>query len=219
MSLKSVIDAAKHIAFEDAQVEEVKAQPTSKTFTQGTSFPFPAQPLPTLQFPQNGGVVSPATMPKDDGGFYSMLMNATDFDTTDVGALLKKFIDPLMAVPMDDRTRFQAALAQAKQHGNLTPETILAAVDSLKAALQTEQQKFQASADQMNTNEVVARQQTIAEKQAKIVELQNEVAQLSNEMVSQQSVIQRTQQNFSLAVSRRSYEIDQLKAKYAALLG
>jgi polyhydroxyalkanoate synthesis regulator phasin len=231
MSLKSIIDSAKHLAFEEQSEEKVsatKAQPPTTSAIPPTAFASQYPPNGGTYMPVNGGtympvaygpVLAPGLMPPPDDTVYQTILSETDFDATEIGALLKKFLEPLANIPMDERTRFQAALAQAKQHTNLTPQAVLSTIDSLKTALQNSQQKFNAVADDMTANDVTARRASISEKQNQVDALQREVAQLSSELVTAQGNIQRAQQNFANALNRRTIEIEQLKAKYTALLG
>jgi hypothetical protein len=158
-----------------------------------------------------------------DEAVYQRVLQKTDFDQTDVGRTIHKYYD---ALPDEESNqRFKRALAQATKLEGLTPDRVLAAFDGLKAALQQEGDRFAKNCDTRTQNEVTARQQRIqdisdqiAKLTQQIGDLQTQHTQISGELVEAQGKITNAQTQFQLAATRRSQEIDQQKAQFAALL-
>jgi uncharacterized coiled-coil protein SlyX len=156
---------------------------------------------------------------------YKKILAKTDFQSTAVAATIHKYLDPLAAIPMDERMKFKTAVVQAQAQEGLTPEKILATFDGLKVALQNEQESFAATAEQSKGQEITNRQKkvqdvsdAIAAKQREISQLQQQLSQVSTDLVDAQSKIQRAESQFTIAAQRRAVEIDQEKSKYASLL-
>lgn len=156
---------------------------------------------------------------------YKKILAKTDFQSTAVAATIHKYLDPLAAIPMDERMKFKTAVVQAQAQEGLTPEKILATFDGLKVALQNEQESFAATAQQSKGQEITNRQKkvqdvtdAIAAKQREISQLQQQLSQVSTDLVDAQSKIQRAESQFTIAAQRRAVEIDQEKSKYASLL-
>jgi hypothetical protein len=204
------IDSLKHMVFED---EPESQKPVHS--------PTPSGAAPTLAPISSGTAPQPVfTGPRssDDDEVYRRILAKTDFDSTDVGTNVQKFLQPLANLPMDAALKFKTAVAQAKAQNGLTEEKILAAFDNLKASLRREQDAFTAKAAQFSAAEITGRQNRITEISAQITKLQQELGQLSGELVEAQGRAAHAQGQFSAALERRSTEIEQQKAQYAALL-
>ncbi|MGC2233679.1 MAG: hypothetical protein WBA09_19435 [Candidatus Acidiferrum sp.] len=165
----------------------------------------------------------PATTVLDEA-VYQKIFDRTNFDNTDVGRAMHRYFDALPDT-LDVNTKFKTALMQAAKLDNITPDRVLADFDGLKAALQQESDRFAKVCDTQNTNEVVGRQQrlqqindNIAKLTAQIADLQGQHTQVSGELVDAQTHIANAQTQMQLATTRRSQEIDQQKAQFAALL-
>jgi chromosome segregation ATPase len=210
------IDTIKHAIIEDDD-------PKSQTSPQS----HPAAPAPSVTpAPAAHTVVSTQPISEEVEHIYQRILAKTSFDSTQVAATVHKYLDPLKAIPsLDERTRFQTAVIQAKAQEGLTQEKILATFDGLKVALQNEQVSFSNSAQATKDREITERQKRvqqatdeIAQKQKEIVQLQQRLTEMSSELQEAQAKIQRAESQFTLAVQRRALEIDQEKARYASLL-
>ncbi len=214
-----IIDSIKHAIIEDddpkpdskSQVHP-QASATASAATTGSSAPYPT--------------MSAQPMSEEVQHVYQRILAKTNFDSTQIAATIRKYLDPLVAIPsLDERTRFKTAVIQAKAQEGLTQEKILATFDGLKVALQNEQESFTASAQATKEREIADRQRRvqeatdeIARKQSEIAELQQQLTEMTSELLGAQSKIQRAESSFAAAVQRRASEIDQEKAKYASLL-
>jgi chromosome segregation ATPase len=171
-------------------------------------------------------VVSTQPISEEVEHIYQRILAKTSFDSTQIAATVHKYLDPLKAIPsLDERTRFQTAVIQAKAQEGLTQEKILATFDGLKVALQNEQESFTNSAQATRDREITERQKRvqqatdeIAQKQKEIAQLQQRLAEMSSELQEAQAKIQRAESQFTIAVQRRALEIDQEKVRYASLL-
>lgn len=206
------MDKVKGMVFEEESVQQ-QVQPApvaSQTYA-----------VPMTASAGVGVVMSAPSLGEEGEKIYQRLLAATSFDNTEVFATLHRFLDPLAAIPMDDTTRFKAALVQARQHEGMGPEKVLGTFEGLKVALSNEQKSFEASV-QKQDQEVAAKSDKmalinsqIAAKQQEIANLQNELATASSELIDTQGKVQRAKSQFALAAQRRAGEIEQEKTKYA----
>lgn len=187
--------------------------------TAATGFPPPSTvPSPASPFAVPGTVVL-------DEAVYQRVFKLTDFDQTDVGKAVHKYYDALEGTGLDPNTRFKSALKQAGAIDGITADRVLATFDQLLSTLAAEGDKFGKIVEAQTQKEVVARQQhqqqisdQIAQLTQQIADLQAQHTQLSAELVDAQGKISNAQTQFGLASSRRSNEINQQKAQFAALL-
>lgn len=161
----------------------------------------------------------------DTHGLYDKLKDKTDLEQTQAWKTIHEYMTPLENMGMDEHTLFKVALAQAAAKEHLVPDTLLATIDKLKQTLQDEQQKFEVSAQNFEQKEVSAKQmkldsvtKEIADTQKRLEELMTQQSQASTDITDAKNTVQRKRNEFATAVSRRSIEIDQLKAKYTTLL-
>ena len=166
-----------------------------------------------------------AALSEETEHVYKKILAKTDFLATPIAATIHKYLDPLSAIAMDERTKFKTAVVQARAQEGLTAEKILATFDGLKVALQNEQESFAATAEATKAQEIANRQKKVQEitdaisaKQKEISQLQQRLSQVSTELVEAQGKIQRAESQFTIAAQRRAVEIDQEKAKYVSLL-
>jgi hypothetical protein len=199
------MDNLKHLVFED-EPETQKSTHSSAPSAAPAKAPLSAE-----------AVIQPTTV-ADNDEVYRRILAKTDFDSTEVGATIQKFLAPLQNLPMDAALRFKTALAQAKAINGLTEVDFLATFDSLKATLQKEREAFSAKAQQFAEREINGRSARINEITSEINQLQQQLGQLSTELVEAQGKAARAQGQFTAASERRTAEIDQQKAQYAALL-
>jgi hypothetical protein len=216
--MNKILDTLKHAIIEE--------DPDPKASGQGEGAVQPAAAAPIASAP-----VQPMAMPAsgvDSEKAYQKILAKTNFDTTQVSAVIHKYLDPLAAIPaatMSDSIKFKTAVLQAKAQEGLTEEKILATFDGLKIALQNEQEAFAASADATKAQELTNRQKkvqeindAIAQKQQEIAQLQQRLTQVSTELVEAQGKIQRAESQFTIAAQRRALEIEQQKVHYVSLL-
>jgi DNA repair exonuclease SbcCD ATPase subunit len=212
-----IIDTIKHAIIED---DDPKSQTTPQ------SHPTAHAPSVTPSAGATHTVADTQPMGEEGEHIYQRILTKTSFDSTQVAATVHKYLDPLKAIPsLDERTRFQTAVIQAKAQEGLTREKILATFDGLKVALQNEQESFTNSAQATRNREITERQKRvqeaideIAQKQKEIAQLQQRLTEMTSELQEAQAKIQRTESQFAIAVQRRTLEIDQEKARYASLL-
>jgi hypothetical protein len=160
-----------------------------------------------------------------DEGVYKKLLTKTDFEATTVAKTIHKYMDAMSAVPMSAEQKFTIAVGQAKTIDKLTNEEILAAFDSLKSALQAEQDVFNKHAQDYIASDVTARQNQltdignkIAALTREITELQSQSADVQNRLIAAQANANGAQTQFNLAVQRRANEIEQQKNQFAQML-
>lgn len=215
------IDSIKHVIIED---DDPKAERKPETHTDSVA---PTAPVASSSAPvQSSYQASSPPMSEEVEHVYQRILAKTNFESTQVAAVIHKYLDPLSAIPtFDERTRFKTAVVQARAQEGLTQEKILATFDGLKVALQNEHESFAASAEGTKEREIADRQRkvqettdAIARKQKEIAQLQAQLAEMTTELVGAQAKIQRAESQFAIAIQRRALEIDQEKAKYLGLL-
>jgi uncharacterized protein YoxC len=199
------LDGLKHMVFED--------EPEKTNSAAGASAAAPAKAPATFAQPK----LTPSTVAEDDD-VYRRILARTDFDATEAGATVQKFLAPLASLPMDTALKFKTAVAQASAQTGLTAEKVLGTFDQLEAALDQERDAFTRKAQQFAEREVNGRSQRINEITAQIGKLQQELSTLSTELVQAQTKAAHAEGQFTAAVERRRSEIEQQKAQYAALL-
>src|SRR3954469_22374900 len=123
------IDSLKHMVFED---EPEQQKPTTASINASAATAATMAPI----FSQ-----TTASVPDNDEAYHRIL-SKTDFDATEAGATIQKFLQPLANLPMDAALKFKTAVAQAKAQNGLTEEKIISALDGLKATLRKEQDAF-----------------------------------------------------------------------------
>jgi hypothetical protein len=202
------IDSLKHMVFED---EPEPQKPTPASSHAG------AAAAPAMAASYSQPAMASAAVPDNDEA-YRRILSKTDFDATEAGATVQKFLQPLANLPMDAALKFKTAVAQAKAQNGLTEEKIIAALDGLKATLRKEQDAFMLKAQQFAAREITGRSDRITEITAQITQLQQELSRLSTELVDAQGKAARAQGQFTAAMERRSSEIEQQKAQVSALL-
>jgi len=212
------IDSIKHAIIEDDD-------PKAEQKPQSQASPAVSPDASSRNAAQHGAA-NAQPMSEEVEHVYQRILAKTNFDSTQIAAIIHKYLDPLVAIPsLDERTRFKTAVIQAKAQEGLTKEKILATFDGLKVALQNEQESFTASAQATKEREIADRQKhlqeatdEIARKQSEISQLQQHLTQMTSELLAAKTKIDRAESQFAAAVQRRALEIDQEKAKYTSLL-
>ena len=220
--MSKFIDTIKHAIVED----DPEPKPASSEHAIQNSEASPPAVMsrqPVLTTPDTASFSS---MGEETEHVYKKILAKTDFQSTAVAATIRKYLDPLSAIPsLDEKTKFKTAVVQARAQEGLTAEKILATFDGLRVALQNEQASFAATADSTKRQEITDRQKKVQEitdalaaKQKEIAQLQQRLSEVSTDLVEAQGKIQRAESQFTIAAQRRAVEIDQEKAKYTSLL-
>ena len=204
------MDSLKHMVFEDEPEKQKPAHP--EMASAAAPMPAPVNPVRVTQ-----PTFTPTAV-GDNDEVYRRILAKTDFDSTEIGETIQKFLAPLQNLPMDTALKFKTAVAQAKAVNGLTEADILATFDNLKAMLQKEQDAFATKAQQFAEREISGRSARISEITSQINQLQQQLGQLSTELVEAQGKAAHAQGQFTAAVERRTSEIDQQKTQYATLL-
>jgi len=213
MSLKELRDKAKHTLFEDDNTSKVPASVTP------ASHEAPIKPtVPAIGFSYPAGAAVAAVPSVDNAEVYEQIKAKTDFDNTQAGQILNKYLLPLANLPLDQAMKLKTALAQASAQDGISVDKILATFDGLKVALQNEVNAFNDAANNQIDHEITSRQNRIQEINSQIAQLQAEQVQLSTELATIQAKISATTTKFQFAASRRGAEIDQQKAQFAIML-
>jgi hypothetical protein len=179
----------------------------------GTKPPTYALSLPTTLPPP----AAPTTDDTDE--VYQKLADKTNFDSTDVGKLVQKYLAPLASIPGTDAgTKIRIAIAQMKAQENVGDVDILAAFSELKAAVQHQIETFGQHSDDFVAKEVTAKLARIEAAKAEVRSLQDEINGLVAESSEAQVKASRLTALFNAAVVRRQYEITTQEAQVTALL-
>jgi hypothetical protein len=213
-----LLDTLKHMAFED---EPESTTTSAVANTAPAVAPAPPSEVPSAAPPIAYSVPIDASVVADNDETYKKILSKTDFESTEVAETIHKYLEPLKAIAdtvMPPNVKFKTAVLQAKAQAGLTEDGILAAFDTLLARLQQEQAAFDEKEKQFVAHEITGRQDRITQISNQITELQQELAKLSNELVEAQGKSAHAQSRFLAAAQRRTSEIEQQKAQYAALL-
>jgi len=153
-----------------------------------------------------------------DENVYKSVLTKTNFDTTPVGKTIHKYFDALEGSGLDTNARFKAAMKQAAALDGITPDQVLATFDQLQSALETDAQNFQKVADNVEANQITARQTKVAQLQQQVETINGQISQLQTELVGEQNNHANAVTQYGLAESRRGQEIAAQKAQFASLL-
>lgn len=166
----------------------------------------------------------PTTTVLDDV-LYQRVLNQTNFDKTPVGQIVHKYFDALEDSGMDVNARFKTAIKQAAKLEGVASDKVLLAFEDMKAALQTENDKFTRVMNAQIKQEIEGRQTSlqqysdqIAKLNQQIVDLQNQHTKTSAELAEAQARIANAQTQMQLATTRRAQEIETQKAQFTGLL-
>lgn len=225
MSLKSAIEAAKHLVVDD-EGEDQKPTPTPKGKTSAAPAPafhfsdFANPPAaPVGQFPVSGA--SPFAVPTAvvvDESVYQNILKKTNFDDTPVGKTVHRYFDALDGVIPDTTQRFKAAIGQAQKLDGIAPDAILQAFDSMQAALDKDCMAFSTTASNVESREITARQTKIQDLTTQVTNLNAQIAQLQGELTDATSHHSSIVSQYGVAQQRRATEIAQQKQQFANLL-
>lgn len=202
-----ILDSLKHLVFEE--------EPEAPKVPHGSNSAPRSNPAISAPI----AIPDPVTTPVPDSDeLYQRLLAKTDFDQTEVGRAIRKFLDPLADLPMDAALKFKTAVAQARAQLGLSEGSITGAFDGLSQALQKEQETFALKEQQFAAREVNGRQERISQITDQMAKLRDELSELSTSLMDAQTKGANAHAQFAAAVHRRANEIDQQKAQYAALL-
>jgi hypothetical protein len=203
MNLKAVGDSVSKALFkqEDPVKRPVAAAPVRTVPAPDGAFPRPSQPVTSSK-----------------NAAYSTLLEKTNFDTTNAGAALMKYLEPLKALPIDEHAKYKAAAAQAAATAGVTVVGILATFDGLKRTLQEETRQFDAEASNTANEQVGDKRARRNEISTEIAALQREDEQLRKDIDVAQARIDTARKQFQDAVELRGQELDGQKAALTRLL-
>lgn len=141
---------------------------------------------------------------------YISLKDKMDFDKTDAGMTLAKYLTPLKAVNIDERAKYHAAVAQASAIEGLSVAKILATFDGLKHGLQDELANFGSEAKE--------REDDLAVKIRQRDMLRAQLTALESEIQSTTDKVTKAREDFRTAVDSLTQELENQKARYTGLL-
>lgn len=158
---------------------------------------------------------------------YITLCQTVNFDTTEVGTALHKYLDPLANLAnINESTKFMMAWAQVQSIDHVTKERFLATFDGLIQALGQQSTSFNDFIQNQTETMIVPKNQKMTDLTAKLSELQKqmqdtaaELNQTANEKADAEGKIAKAVSQFNSALSLRTNEINADKAKYQNLLG
>jgi hypothetical protein len=153
-----------------------------------------------------------------DEGVYQKVLAKTNFETTPACISIHKYYDAMEGMPMDIKTKFKMAIAQAAKLDGLTADKILATFDGLKTALAADANNFAKFAEEREKTQITSRQTKIQQITDQITALETQHTQLAAELADEQNKHVAGTTQYALAQQRRATEIDQQKAEFAALL-
>jgi hypothetical protein len=162
--------------------------------------------------------LTPSHNDVDGSTAYGKLHDETDFDKTDAGRSLKKYLDPLASLSLDEHSKMKAAAAQAQAQDGLTSEKFLATFDTLKRSLLDEQSRFKDFIAARTTKEIDGRQTKIDDFKKQIEDASQKVIQLTTELAQERGKIDHANSDFNSAFATRTEELDQQKTHFASLL-
>lgn len=175
-------------------------------------------PKPPSYFGTIASTVKEPTIDTSSNSMYGKLKSLTDFDNTDVGQILNKYLLPLASVNLDEATKFDIAMKQAAAHEGLTKEKVLSTFDGLNSILITQQNGFNTSVNSFEAGEIQAKKEAIGQVTAQINDLSNQLTKLSMDVAAAQSKEDNTKKDFNAAMSLRTSELNTQKAKYQSIL-
>jgi len=215
MSIKEMLESAAHAVWVPGDEKLSTAAPAkgaTPSFTSpglGNSGTAPtAAPSPFLV---------PGSVALDEG-VYQKVLAKTNFETTPACISIHKYYDAMEGMPMDIKTKFKMAIAQAAKLDGLTADKILATFDGLKTALAADANNFAKFAEEREKTQITSRQTKIQQITDQITALETQHTQLAAELADEQNKHVAGTTQYALAQQRRATEIDQQKAEFAALL-
>jgi chromosome segregation ATPase len=174
----------------------------------------PAKQQPIAQAPVRTPVPSRIVVTSANNTAYSTLLEKTAFETTDAGATLTKYLEPLKVLQIDEQAKYKAAAAQA----GITVGTILGTFDGLKQILKNEIQRFEAEAADTANEQIADKRKRRDDIATQILTLQRQDEQLRKDIDAAQARIDTARKQFQDAVDLRTQELDGQKASLTRLL-
>jgi hypothetical protein len=210
-------DSLKHTFIEE---DENDNKPHQSPVAQATTVKMPTPPA--VEWPVTSSpALTFSPMPTANTGsseVYDDLVARTSFETSAVAKILQKYLAPMEKVSLDEKTKFQMAVLQAKAQEGLSPQAILTVFDELSASLKHENEAFNTKCENFIQSEITVRDEKIKSLTQQAAQLQQQITQISSELVGQQNKLNTIKSNFALAANRREIDINQQKTKYTALL-
>jgi uncharacterized HAD superfamily protein len=187
------------------------APPTNLNFTQPLS---QVAQVSSILATGNATATAGSTGAPEESDMYQHILAKTDFETTEVAATVRSFLELLQDMDMSPEMKLNTAIGQTCK--KLGGEKVLAVFDGLKELLKTEQAALLQKADQFDAVNITAKHERVNAIQTQIQQLQQEQNQESSEMVEAQGTSAKVRGAIAVATQRRDSELDQQKMQYAA---
>lgn len=172
-----------------------------------------------VQAPAATGSVAPQYVSETDSNVYENLKGATDFEKTEVGQKLQKYLAPLAGLTaVDPNTKLKMAVAQAASLDGLTTDQILGAFPAMKEALQKEAATFESELALFVQEQVEAPGVKAKELAEKISQLQVEQRAAVDQSTANGAKAMALKTEFSMALQRRTTELDQELVRISTIL-
>jgi hypothetical protein len=156
--------------------------------------------------------------PEADDGTYRGLAEKTSFEATDAGRAVGKYLSAMDALPLDAALKLRTAVAQARRLDGVGDDALLATFDAMKGALEVERRSFQEASARFKAGEIDEREGRMRALTTEIDDRQAQLARLTAELSHARASMARITARFATAVERRDREIEQERARFAAVL-
>jgi hypothetical protein len=184
-------------------------------------------PVPTAdgQVQASIGLDFPTTSATGENKFIAILHKATDFDTSDVGKLVKKYADSLDGLPLSEEAKFTTVLKLGIGDG-LTAEKVISAIQKSLSDLEGQVPAFDLGVTKASTDKIASIQQQIQARADTIKSLEDQITAARGEqstfsanLINAQTDLQRLQAQFKSAYDSRKQELSALLSHYASMKG
>jgi hypothetical protein len=156
--------------------------------------------------------------PDVDDGTYGGLVEKTSFEATDAGRAVGKYLSAMDSLPIEAALKLRTAVAQARRLDGVGDDALLATFDAMKGALEAERQSFQEASARFKAGEIDEREGRMRALTTEIDDRQAQLARLTAELAHARASMARITARFATAVERRDREIEQERARFAAVL-
>lgn len=195
-----------------------EAKPKGPAFPNAKFPPAPVYPSAIASFQaEQAGILPPQSAESSDEA-YKRIFAQTDFDGTEIGQTIKKFRDPLEALPLSPTDKFKAAIAQAQAQAGVTAAAVLGVFTTLQNKIGTLKTEFDERTIGYRSEKIEARQQRIEQIDDEMAKLQEERIRTHTELLEAENKSARVQAQFAAAVQRRSEELQIQEQQFATLL-
>jgi hypothetical protein len=154
----------------------------------------------------------------ENSDLYQNLKDATDFEKTSSGVILAKYLLPLAAIPGDPNTKLKQAATLASSLDGLTSEKILTSFTEMKANISKEESTFNSEIAGFIAENIDAPTKRAVELRTEIEKLQAEQNTLIAQATEANTKATTLKTQFSMALQRRTAEIDQEIVRVSTIL-